>query len=136
MLAPLTRLPVAYLTALPKRFADLPGGRVALPLKAPGAVVAGYLPLTAAAMGVARAARMLGVVAVAAVLPMLALVAARLTSGPDPPDDLTVRLLDVGQGDATLIQHPDGTAVLFDGGPRSRARPGFSAARGCAGSSS
>jgi competence protein ComEC len=23
----------------------------------------------------------------------------------------------VGQGDATLIQHPDGTAVLFDGGP-------------------
>ena len=25
--------------------------------------------------------------------------------------------LDVGQGDATLIQHPDGTAILFDGGP-------------------
>ena len=36
---------------------------------------------------------------------------------PGPPDRLTVRFLDVGQGDATLIQHPDGTAVLFDGGP-------------------
>ena len=34
-----------------------------------------------------------------------------------PPDRLTIRFLDVGQGDATLIQHPDGTAVLFDGGP-------------------
>ena len=28
-----------------------------------------------------------------------------------------MRFLDVGQGDATLIQHPDGTAILFDGGP-------------------
>jgi competence protein ComEC len=28
-----------------------------------------------------------------------------------------VRFLDVGQGDATLVQHPDGAAVLFDGGP-------------------
>jgi competence protein ComEC len=28
-----------------------------------------------------------------------------------------VSFLDVGQGDATLIQHPDGTAILFDGGP-------------------
>jgi competence protein ComEC len=37
--------------------------------------------------------------------------------GPDPPGRLTIRFLDVGQGDATLIQHPDGTAVLFDGGP-------------------
>ena len=36
---------------------------------------------------------------------------------PGPPERLTVRFLDVGQGDATLIQHPDGTAVLFDGGP-------------------
>jgi competence protein ComEC len=36
---------------------------------------------------------------------------------PAPPHALTVSFLDVGQGDATLIQHPDGTAVLFDGGP-------------------
>ncbi|MGH2714143.1 MAG: ComEC/Rec2 family competence protein, partial [Thermoleophilaceae bacterium] len=43
--------------------------------------------------------------------------AAPALDGPDPPGHLTVRFLDVGQGDATLIQHPDGTAVLFDGGP-------------------
>ena len=41
----------------------------------------------------------------------------RVLAAPAPPDRLTVRFLDVGQGDATLIQHPDGTAVLFDGGP-------------------
>jgi competence protein ComEC len=35
---------------------------------------------------------------------------------PAAPDRLTVSFLDVGQGDATLIQHPDGSAVLFDGG--------------------
>ena len=40
-----------------------------------------------------------------------------LLRAPAGPDRLTVRFLDVGQGDATLIQHPDGTAVLFDGGP-------------------
>jgi competence protein ComEC len=135
MLGPLTRLPVAYLTAVAERFADLPGGQVALPLQAPGAVVVAYLVLAAAAVGVARAARTLGpradeaaaawrrrprlqrVAAAVAVLAVLALVAARLTSGPAPPNDLTVRFLDVGQGDATLIQHPGGTAVLFDGGP-------------------
>ncbi|HEX8052817.1 MAG TPA: ComEC/Rec2 family competence protein, partial [Thermoleophilaceae bacterium] len=34
-----------------------------------------------------------------------------------PPDRLTVSFLDVGQGDATLIQDGHGAAVLFDGGP-------------------
>ncbi|MBA3262071.1 MAG: MBL fold metallo-hydrolase, partial [Thermoleophilaceae bacterium] len=43
--------------------------------------------------------------------------AAALLSHPGPPREFTVRFLDVGQGDAVLIQHPDGTAVLFDGGP-------------------
>ncbi|MEJ7716026.1 MAG: MBL fold metallo-hydrolase [Thermoleophilaceae bacterium] len=47
----------------------------------------------------------------------LALALTRLTAAPAPPDRLTVSFLDVGQGDATLIQAPGGTAVLFDGGP-------------------
>jgi competence protein ComEC len=34
-----------------------------------------------------------------------------------PPDRLTVSFLDVGQGDATLIQDGAGASVLFDGGP-------------------
>ena len=52
-----------------------------------------------------------------ATLAALAAAAAALLAPPGPPGHLTVRFLDVGQGDATLIQHPDGTAILFDGGP-------------------
>jgi competence protein ComEC len=51
------------------------------------------------------------------VLAALGLAGASGLGSPSPPGDLTVRFLDIGQGDATLIQHPDGTAVLFDGGP-------------------
>ena len=36
---------------------------------------------------------------------------------PAPPEALTVRFLDIGQGDATLIQDGAGAAALFDGGP-------------------
>jgi len=36
---------------------------------------------------------------------------------PDPPAGYTVSFLDVGQGDATLIQVPGGATVLVDGGP-------------------
>ena len=53
---------------------------------------------------------------------------------PGPPDRLTVRFLDVGQGDATLIQHADGTAVLFDGGPPEARRCGCCARPASAGS--
>jgi len=41
----------------------------------------------------------------------------RATMPPAAPERLTVSFLDVGQGDATLIQDRGGTAVLFDGGP-------------------
>jgi competence protein ComEC len=34
-----------------------------------------------------------------------------------PPSELTISFLDVGQGDATLVQSPEGGAILFDGGP-------------------
>jgi competence protein ComEC len=36
---------------------------------------------------------------------------------PAPPSRFTVTFLDVGQGDATLIQAPGGLAALVDGGP-------------------
>jgi competence protein ComEC len=39
------------------------------------------------------------------------------TEPPAPPRGLTVTFLDVGQGDATLVQDGAGAAVLFDGGP-------------------
>lgn len=38
-------------------------------------------------------------------------------AGGSPPQAVAVSFLDVGQGDATLIRHPDGTNVLFDAGP-------------------
>src|SRR5207245_11689232 len=34
-----------------------------------------------------------------------------------PPGGLVVRFLDVGQGDAALVQSPGGANVLIDGGP-------------------
>jgi competence protein ComEC len=134
-LGPLARLPVAYLTVLAERFADVPGGQIALPLGSPARVIGAYALLVAAAAVLARAGRALRpraeelaanwrrrpraqrlAIAMAAVAAM-SLPIAGLMSGPGPPVELTVRFLDVGQGDSTLIQHPDGTAVLFDGGP-------------------
>jgi competence protein ComEC len=37
--------------------------------------------------------------------------------GSGPPDGLTIRFFDVGQGDAALLTTPEGATVLFDGGP-------------------
>ena len=35
---------------------------------------------------------------------------------PDPPEAVTVTILDVGQGDCILVEFPDGRRVLIDGG--------------------
>jgi competence protein ComEC len=132
-------LPLALLTralsALAASFADLPASQVGLGLSSPAEVAAAYAALGAVAAGVVhlaartdttrapiaaawrrfgaarRAAVVFGLVAACALLFL------RTTAPPAPPGALTVSFLDVGQGDATLIQHPDGSAVLFDGGP-------------------
>jgi competence protein ComEC len=130
-----TAVPVRYIASLAERCADLPSGQVSLGLDSPAALLAAYAVLAAATLLTARLVRPLGTrfperaarwrrlprarrlaVAATAALALLASAAPAL-DGPDPPGRLTVRFLDVGQGDATLIQHPDGTAVLFDGGP-------------------
>lgn len=46
----------------------------------------------------------------------LSCAASRVSTGP-PPDSYRVSFLDIGQGDATLIQVPPATAILIDGGP-------------------
>ena len=141
LLGPLTRVPLAYLEQLAERCADLPGGRLALPLDSPASVGLAYALLIAMVLAVRRlvraprrrrgsrggfaeraaswrrASRAFRVAVVVLVLGALALATATGLGSPSPPGDLTVRFLDIGQGDATLIQHPDGTAVLFDGGP-------------------
>jgi competence protein ComEC len=128
-------VPVGYIASLAERCADLPGGQLALPLGSSAGVLGAYAALGVGVLAVRRAARPFGrhlpehaarwrrlprprrmALATALALALLAAAAPAL-DGPDPPGRLTVRFLDVGQGDATLIQHPDGTAVLFDGGP-------------------
>jgi competence protein ComEC len=47
-----------------------------------------------------------------------------------PPGEFTVTFLDVGQGDATLIQAPGGLAALVDGGPRAAEVASALSARG------
>ena len=128
-------LPVGLIAWLAERFADLSFAQVSLPLASPvavtgayGAIAAGALalrhvarPLTPRALeGLARWRRLPRTARVglaAALVAAILLGIGWLLRTPAAPDRLTVRFLDVGQGDATLIQHPDGTAILFDGGP-------------------
>ena len=134
-LGPLATVPLGYLELLAARFADIPGSRLVLPLPGSSAVVLAYGALGLMAALVARGARLFGPRAeeaaarwrrlsrvqrrgaAAGVLALACLAGLALLRAPGPPGELTVRFLDVGQGDATLVQHPDGTAVLFDGGP-------------------
>jgi competence protein ComEC len=128
-------LPLDYLQAVAERCADAPGGQLHLALRSPQAVLAAYAALAAPAIAAHQrrdrlSARLLDLSArwhaasrsrrralvIAATATALAALAL-WTAPPQAPSALTVRFLDVGQGDATLIQHPDGTAVLFDGGP-------------------
>ena len=134
-LGPLTRLPVAFISRLAELFAQMPGGQLSLPLPSRAGVPIAYALLAGGAWVIHRAARALGphaqelvarwrrrpaaqrAAVAAALTAAVVLTALRMLGPPAPPDTLTVRFLDVGQGDATLVQHPDGSAVLFDGGP-------------------
>jgi len=135
-LGTLNSAPIAYLEQLAGRVAVAPGANVPVRLDGALAVAGAYAGLAAAALGARALARRLephgtsalaafrrqprrlrlpGALAVAA---LAATIAAWALAAPAPPERLTVSFLDVGQGDATLVQHPDGAAVLFDGGPR------------------
>lgn len=103
--------PLAYLGGLAHTAAHLPLASVAVPLSLPALVaIYGVLGAVAAAPRLRRPA-VLGVTLAASWL-MLTPAAA----GPRPPPGLRVSFLDVGQGDATLVQ--DGArAILVDAGP-------------------
>jgi competence protein ComEC len=126
---------LGYLTWIAERFATAPGATVEIRLASPGAVVGAYAGMAVTALVARRYARRAEpwvsstraawqrvpgprrLAAGAAVAGAATLALAGWTGTPGAPDDLTVSFLDVGQGDATLIQAPGGTAVLFDGGP-------------------
>ena len=131
VLGPLT----GALAALARAFAEIPGAELSLPAFDAALVALAYGAIAifavAAAAAVRRAEPTLQIAgaawrrrprahrlaAVGAVSLAAAMLLAHVAGPPPPPRSLTVSFLDVGQGDATLIQSPDGTAVLFDGGP-------------------
>ena len=117
--AGLAALPLGYLTWLADRAAAPALAEVAVPSPGAPGVLCIYGLAAAAALAWRRAPRahrraataLVGVLAAGGVA-ALALAA----QPPDPPHDLTISFLDIGQGDATLIQHGD-AAVLVDTGP-------------------
>ncbi|MBX5469063.1 MAG: ComEC/Rec2 family competence protein [Thermoleophilaceae bacterium] len=128
-------VPLDWLEQVARWFAAAPGATLAVSLPSPAAVVAAYAAIAGACAAAARCAARLepwahAVAAEWRRLPRAERAAARAAAcvavaaavwqatGPAaPPRALTVSFLDVGQGDATLIQDPGGAAVLFDGGP-------------------
>ena len=116
-------MPLGYLTWLADRAAALPFAELAVPAPAPLTLLALY-----GAGGVAIAVwrrrsatesdgpgrlRRRAATALVAVAAVALLATARPA---EPPRDLTISFLDIGQGDATLIQHGRAT-VLVDTGP-------------------
>jgi competence protein ComEC len=125
-LVALTGPPLGYLAGLARMAADLPGAQVTLP-----PVVIAVLCVLAAAVLVAarrgeepgprrRSIRRRRAVALALLIAVAAALGPALipprTLAPPPEGTLRITALDVGQGDATLLQ-AGGHAVLVDVGP-------------------
>ena len=118
--AALAALPLAYLTWLADGAAALPFAEIAVPSPGPLGVLAIYAAAAAVVLAWQRLKprarrRARTALTVATVAGATALVV--LARPPGTPRDLTISFLDVGQGDATLIQH-GAAAVLVDTGPR------------------
>ena len=115
LLAGVALVPMRYLEVVADRLASAPvpwvtssGGLATLVIG---------IPLVVAIAWWARSGRRLPRLATLAGVALLPMVvwASALRAG--PPQELTVRFLDVGQGDAALITSPGGVTILVDGGP-------------------
>lgn len=126
----LDSLCLAYIAQVARWFGSPGWALLDFELGGPVAVVAAYAALIAAAeiclavarrrsgLGRPRRPAMLAAFVGAGAL-LLVLAAAGSSGGPGPPREGTLRItaLDVGQGDAILLEPPGGDAVLVDAGP-------------------
>jgi competence protein ComEC len=115
VLAKLAEWPIRYLAGLANHLASAPFPTVTSPGGA-SVLVVGFAVVTALAVWLRSGRRIprRAIVAGAALAPLF-LWATAIRAG--PPSGLVVRFLDVGQGDAALVQSPGGANVLIDGGP-------------------
>lgn len=128
--------PAAYMITVIRLFADLPWAAVELPVVGTGHAAAYYLALAIAAWLLARrhAAPPVQPLAPAppalqpllpapglALILILSSALLWLVISAPPSGRLIVTFLDVGQGDAILIQGPSGHRILVDGGPSGEA---------------
>jgi competence protein ComEC len=109
------RIPMRYLEVVASTLAKAPiawitsgGGPWVLIIGATG-----FVAIAAWMRSGWRPPRRLVVVAIA----LAPLVVWQAALGAGPPTALTVRMLDIGQGDSILITSPGGATVLIDGGP-------------------
>ena len=114
LLGALALLPMRYLEAVADRLARAPvpwitGGGMAT-------LVVGLLAALALAWWL-RSGRRLPRTALVSVLALAPLVVWTGATAAGPPAALTVRFIDVGQGDAALLTSPGGATILVDGGP-------------------
>jgi len=119
---------VDYVAAVAKLFASADWAQASVPLPGLAAVAAAYVAigtLALATLAIGRRRRELLVPRTLSLLSACALLlalGASAAAGPDgaaapPPDTLRITELDVGQGDAILLQPPRGDPILVDGGP-------------------
>jgi competence protein ComEC len=116
----LAQFPLGYLAWLAATAAALPGASVPARLGSSAAVVAAYglLGLAFALRGRMAAVLPPGAAGAAVAVGAVAVAVSLAGGRPAPPDPraLVVWFFDVGQGDATLIQH-GGASMLVDTGP-------------------
>jgi competence protein ComEC len=115
-----SQFPLAYIGALAHVAAQVPAASVPLAIASSDGLVVAYVALTLLALGLARRGlprrAALAAVGVAVAWSLGAAASARRVAAPPDPRDVVVSFLDVGQGDATLVQH-GGATVLVDTGP-------------------